>query len=35
MDAEKYKPTEHDGLKTDGTPDMRVSGTFDSLSYYC
>lgn len=25
-----YKPTEHDGLKKDGTPDKRVAGNQDS-----
>lgn len=27
-----YKPTEHDGLKKDGTPDKRVAGNQDSSS---
>ncbi|CCG83808.1 protein of unknown function [Taphrina deformans PYCC 5710] len=27
-----YKPTEHDGLKKDGTPDKRVAGNQDSTS---
>lgn len=27
-----YKPTEHDGLKKDGTPDKRVAGNQDSDS---
>jgi hypothetical protein len=25
-DGETYKPTEHDGLKEDGSPDGRVKG---------
>lgn len=27
-----YKPTEHDGLKKDGTPDKRVAGNSDSTT---